>query len=276
MAMPSRHICPDFAIFLPRFLNHLAQFAGYSSCQATTCRNTRNSKMMSTKNIRAGSWHAARIASLAALSVATLMAAPLSSKAADIYTGADTSTVEPGFDPIQNSSIWTGPYAGLYGALKWQSVGVMGGSDVDLNANKQIGGYVGINQELGNSLIGGLEWQGGFSGKSETNGGITAEQDWETSLRARMGYAVEQNLFYGLAGLGATRVSASDASGSDQNWLTGWTVGAGVEHQFSDRISGRLEYDYSKYGAQKFDLGSSSPDIGLTGHGLKLGVGYKF
>lgn len=216
------------------------------------------------------------LAAITAALAITLGSFASMANAADIYTGSDTSTVDPNFDPLQSGSTWTGPYAGLYGGLKWQKVGVMGNSDVDLSHNKQIGGYVGINQELGNSLIGGLEWLGGFSGNTETSNGITAEQEWETSLRARMGYAVEQNLFYGLAGVGATRVEVSDVSGSDQNWLTGWTVGAGVERQFTDRITGRIEYDYSKYGAEQFNLGSSSPDVDLMGHGLKLGVGLKF
>jgi len=213
---------------------------------------------------------------LVAMTALALIAVGSTANAADIYTGSDTSTVDPSFDPIQAGATWTGPYAGLYGGLKWQKVGVMGESDVKLGHNPQLGGYVGINQELGNSLVGGLEWLGGFSGNTETKNGVTAEQEWETSLRARMGYAVEQNLFYGLAGVGATRVEVSDASGSDQNWLTGWTVGAGIEHQFTDRITGRVEYDYTKYGTKEFDLGASTPDVDLMGHGLKLGVGLKF
>ncbi len=197
------------------------------------------------------------------------------SLAADLSTATDQS-IEPQFDPVQNSSIWNGAYAGLYGGLNWKSVGVMGAGDLDLNNQKDVGGYVGINQELGNSLVGGIELMGGYSGDSESFGGVTAEQNWETSLRARMGYAFEQNLVYGLAGVGATQLSVSDATGSDTKWLTGYTVGAGVERQFTDLITGRIEYDYSDYGKESFGLGAGPTNADISGHGLKIGVGVKF
>lgn len=215
------------------------------------------------------------IVSLTVLSI-TCLSLPTFANAADLSTGTGVEAIEPQFDPVANSSIWSGVYLGLYGGLNWKSVGVMGSEDIDLNSQKEVGGYVGINQELGNSIIGGIEWFGGYSGDSQTNNGIKAEQDWETSLRARMGYAFEQNLVYGIAGLSATQLKLSDATGSDTNWLTGYTVGAGLERQFTDRISGRVEYDYTDYGKEKFSLGAGSTKADIDGHGLKVGVGLKF
>ena len=211
-----------------------------------------------------------------ALTVCLATTVPAFAVAADLTTGTDGQFVDPKFDPVNSSSIWNGAYAGLYGGLNWKSVGVMGSGDIDLNSQKEVGGYVGINQELGNSLVGGIEWMGGYSGDSQTNGGVKAEQDWETSLRARMGYAFEQNLVYGLAGVSATQLELSSAAGNDSRWLTGYTVGAGVERQFTDSIVGRVEYDYTDYGAKKFDIGPGSTKADITGHGLKLGVGVKF
>lgn len=195
--------------------------------------------------------------------------------AADAIPQPETQSISPVLDPVLPGN-WSGAYGGLYGGLKWQSVGVMGGDDVSLDHHKEIGGYVGINQELGNSVVGGLEWMGGFSGQTEREDGIRVEQDWETSLRARMGFAVEQNLVYGLAGVSATRLEASEGGETDQQWLTGWTVGAGLERKFTENISGRVEYGYTDYGTKRFDLGTGNPEIGLTGHGLKLGVGVNF
>ncbi len=212
---------------------------------------------------------------LAAMAVAgTALAMP--AQAADVVPNLGTQTMDPVLDPVQSSSIWNGAYAGLYGGLKWQSVGVMGDNDVDLNQQKEIGGYVGINQALGNSLVGGLEWMGGYSGASESEGGVTVEQDWETSLRARMGFAVEQNLVYGLAGVNATRLEVAEGGASDSKWLKGWTVGAGVERQFTDMITGKIEYDYTRYGEREFKLGTADRDVGLSGHGVKVGVGVNF
>lgn len=215
------------------------------------------------------------LTSLTIISLTTIASTGIAT-AADLSTDTGTQLIEPQFDPVANSSIWNGVYLGLYGGLDWKSVGVMGSGDIDLNSQKEVGGYVGINQALGNSIIGGIEWFGGYSGESQTNDGIKAEQDWETSLRARMGYAFDQNLVYGLAGVSATQLELTDATGSDSNWLTGWTVGAGVERQFTDRISGRLEYDYTDYSKEKFNLGAGSTNADIDGHGLKLGVGVKF
>ena len=68
----------------------------------------------------------------------------------------------------------------------------------------------------------------------------------------------------------------SEGGDSDQQWLTGWTIGAGVERKLTENIIGRVEYDYSSFGEERFDLGSSDPDIDLTGHSLKVGLGLQF
>lgn len=211
-----------------------------------------------------------------ALGIAVSVLSISSAGAADINTGTNGDFIEPPLDSVASSSIWSGVYTGLYGGLDWKTVGVMGANDIDLNQQKEVGAYVGINQALGDAIVGGLEWMAGFSGKEETEAGITAKQDWETSLRARMGYAFEQNMIYGLAGVSASQLELSDATGSDTRWLAGWTVGAGIERQLTDQIIGRVEYDYTDYGERKFGLGAGSTDADLSGHGLKLGLGVKF
>lgn len=211
----------------------------------------------------------------AALSGMAIFLGAVTANAADLSTGADAG-VQPSFDPVANSSVWTGAYAGVHGDVKWRKVGVMGSEDIDLNHSPGIGGYIGYNQEIYGPIVGGLEVMGGYSGKSKSNGGYTAEQDWEASLRARMGYALEQNLFYGLAGVNTSRMTVSNATGSDTNWMKGWSVGAGVERQLTENIIGRIEYDYSRYGKTEFETGGPNRDVDLTDHGIKLGVGLKF
>jgi len=56
---------------------------------------------------------------------------PAIAVAADLNTGTDTQLIEPQFDPVASSSIWSGAYGGLYGGLNWKSVGVRGSGDVD-------------------------------------------------------------------------------------------------------------------------------------------------
>lgn len=210
---------------------------------------------------------------LTMLAVAAISTA-IPANAADIYSG-DTQNVDPAFDPVASSTIWTGAYAGLYGNVNWNTVGVMGNPDVD-GTGVGGGAYVGYNQELGNSFVAGIEAMGGYNHFQASHAGISVEQDWEASLRARMGYALEQNLIYGLAGVTATRVEVNDATGGETQWLTGLTVGAGVEHRFTDQITGRVEYNYNHYDERTYDLGGSSPNIDFSGHGVRVGVGMNF
>lgn len=216
------------------------------------------------------------VATMVASAMALALLPATQAQAADIVSGVDPNYVGPAIDPVENASLWNGVYGGLQGGYKWQSVGVMGGADVNDVNGEEIGGYVGYNRAIGDALVGGIELQGGYSKAKSTAAGITVDQDFETSLRARMGYAFEQNLIYGLAGLSAARLELNDGIAADRNWMTGYTVGAGVERAFSKNIIGRVEYDYSDYGSKQFTLGGSTPDVDLKGHALKLGVGVKF
>lgn len=204
------------------------------------------------------------------------IAAPTMALSADIAVGTDPGYVEPSIDPQTNSALWEGIYGGALLGYDWQNANVNAGPDVDGVNGKKIGGYLGYNTRLGDAFVGGLELQGLYSGAEGTTGALTVRKDFETSLRARMGYAIEQNLIYGLAGLSASRVKMNDATSSDRNWMKGWTVGAGLERSFTQNIVGRVEYDYSDFGEESFTLGSGNFNTGLKSHGVKVGVGFKF
>ena len=196
--------------------------------------------------------------------------------AADLVTGEGyVEPPQPDYIPSPAAGVWDGPYAGIYAGYDWSKAGVMSSPDPKPDG-MDFGAYLGVNKSLTDNIIGGLELQGGKVHEKAKAGGISVERDCEASLRARMGYAVEQNLIYGLAGVGTTQVKASSPTGSDTEWLAGWNVGAGVEHQFTDNVVGRIEYDYSKYGDEKFGLGATSPEIDLRSQSVKVGVGVKF
>ena len=114
--------------------------------------------------------------------------------------------------------------------------------------------------------------------------------DGFATIRGRVGYALGNTLFYGTAGIAFLHSNEviigndADESNSSIGWHTGYVVGAGVEHAFTDRFSGKIEYLY----ADGFDQ-----DRGLTGsvsqHGdqyyihdvgklsiVRAGVNYKF
>ena len=198
------------------------------------------------------------------------------SRAADpVYD--QQSPEPPAAYAVGDTYVWNGPYLGLYGGYNSLGSDISGLPDVDNIDGLSGGVFGGINRQFAPNWIAGLEGTLGMSGADHTFGGTKIDQDWEASLRARMGYAFENSMIYGLAGVAGSEVNASTASGTDSKVLLGWQIGAGLETVLTREITGRVEYDYTDYNAREFSLGASgSPNIGLSGHTVKFGVGFKF
>lgn len=171
---------------------------------------------------------------------------------------------------------WTGPYVGIYGAYNWMSSSFEPGNDVDGIDGFGAGGFAGYNYQLDQNFVVGLEGMLGFSGAENGFKGTKVEQDWDASLRARLGYAFGDTMLYGLGGLAGMNTTVSNNSSEDSQTHLGWTIGAGVESFLTENVVGRVEYDYSDYGSQRYNLQGPNPDVSLSDHSIKLGVGLKF
>ncbi len=71
-------------------------------------------------------------------------------------------------------------------------------------------------------------------------------------MRARAGIALDRFLVYGTGGAAVTDLQLSNAGGSDDDVLWGWTAGAGVEGMLTDNLTARIEYRYTDYGSDDF------------------------
>ncbi len=205
----------------------------------------------------------------AAFAVSLLCAGPVF--AADVIE----QTPEPPLPPQQTNLLWSGAYVGAYGGYNWMKADLSPGA-VDGIHGLDGGAFIGYNHQLDNNFVVGLEGMGGISGVEGSDGGTSIEENWDASLRARMGYAFENSMIYGLGGVAGTRATASEGGDEDTQMHLGWTVGAGLETFLTDNVTARVEYDYANYGKREYDLGTSNPDIGLTDHSIKLGIGLKF
>jgi len=171
---------------------------------------------------------------------------------------------------------WGGFYVGVYGGYTWLRVetDAIGQDEGD---GIGIGGYAGYNWEFGNRFVTGFEAQGAYVDADAQTGGVNIDQDWDASLRARLGYAFENSLLYSFAGLAVTGVEARTITGSDQNTLTGFDVGAGLEFEVFEDVTARIEYDYDQYSDEAFGLGGiGNTDVDLQSHNLNVGLGLKF
>ncbi|MDX8448072.1 outer membrane protein [Mesorhizobium captivum] len=226
------------------------------------------------------------------LATAFILAPVGMSSAADI---SETSPVTAAYD-------WSGLYAGVhFGYVAGKSnlfiagAGV-GGTDVNvpLDPSGFIGGvHIGVNQELANRFVLGAEADlaynnvdglGTFTGAGAL---LKSELKWSGSARLRAGYAFDRTLPYITAGVAAAKyemsVITTGPGGSipihDETHL-GWTVGAGVEHAFTDRWIARVEYRYSDFGKKDISIPLLGPgtvaNVDLKTHNVRAGLSYKF
>lgn len=173
--------------------------------------------------------------------------------------------------PVAN---WSGFYIGALLGYTWGETDNAAVADPDIDGFDG-GAYIGGNYQW-NQFVLGVEADALVSGADGGSGGITADQDWSASLRARAGIALDQFLLYGTGGVAVTGVELSDATSSDDNTLWGWTLGAGAEALLQNNVTARVEYRYTDYDGETFTLGSGTGDADLETHSVRAGVGLKF
>jgi outer membrane immunogenic protein len=136
-------------------------------------------------------------------------------------------------------------------------------------------------------------------GGEDTVGSQETKLRWFGTVRGRLGATLNATLLYVTGGLAFgdvhSQVNAvtSDPGGVTGTYFgsysqirTGWVVGAGVEHKFSDRWSGKLEYLHFDLGSFQYNVNlvSGAPDLPatwqanaqMTGDIVRVGINYKF
>ena len=164
-------------------------------------------------------------------------------------------------------AIWTGIYAGLSAGYGW------GHSEQDYERNDNHGlastspsgglGAVtlGYNYALANGFVIGAEGDLGLmdisaDDKIVYDGHIykTRFGPWWGTLRARAGYVFGDTLVYGTGGVAfmeVDEVSVGNTPGEtalNEDWRTGYVVGAGIEHVLSPGMTAKLEYLHMDFG----------------------------
>lgn len=174
---------------------------------------------------------------------------------------------------------WAGPYAGVNLGYGFSGRAREPGNSISTDGFLG-GAFVGYNYQMDNNLVLGAEGDIGYSGVKGSNAGVEAKAGVEGSIRARLGYAISPDiLLYGTAGGAAQSLKVTDnnVGASDRNTMLGWTAGAGTDIKFTDNVFGRVEYRYTDYGKENFNLGTGgSADFDSRDHRINFGVGMKF
>jgi outer membrane immunogenic protein len=178
--------------------------------------------------------------------------------------------------PAPTAESWAGAYLGIYAGASG-ATGAASGISGGL-----AGGTVGFNWQNGNFVFG-IEGDGGWSGLNNVTPcpaapvTCSASQDWLSSVRGRLGWAViPELLLYATAGGAFGDVRVPGAAG-DQ---AGWSVGGGFEWMFAPNWSFKAEYLHYDLGTFVCGAGVCAPgqavNIRFAVDSGKVGFNYHF
>lgn len=216
-----------------------------------------------------------RSRSIALVAGAAAMFAAVGAQAADIIYEEPPAPAPIMMDPTPISS-WQGGYLGISGGYGF--LGSMNGTNVgQVRTNGwMFGGFAGFQGQRGSFVFGG-EADIGYNGAFGQVGGLATRAGIEGSARGRLGFAPNDTLLiYGTAGLAATQVRVYDAAGTDSGAQLGYTVGAGTDIKFTEKLFGRAEYRWTDNFARTYNTGSGNQRIDYNNHRVTLGLGVKF
>jgi outer membrane immunogenic protein len=224
--------------------------------------------------------------------IAVLILAPATALAADLPVKAA---------PVPAAIYdWTGFYIGVTAG------GSVGASDhvdrgtglSDANGYNITGGLgggtIGYNWQISRFVIG-FEGDGSWGSEYGSNTDLGAvgnpaflsftKETWVATARVRVGYAVDNLLFYGTGGYAAAGAEAGikDANSlallaSTTSTHSGWTAGGGLEWGFAPNWSAKFEMLYMQLNSTTFNTlqGEGPRSVPLNDTIARVGINYRF
>jgi len=197
---------------------------------------------------------------------------------------------------------WSGAYAGLVGSYTWShsqesydnpTYAAAAPIDPSNASAPGIGVELGVNHQGANGFVVGLE--GGFTYANLYSIGpdrlgdlhhgtpgvyhVTSSSDWAADLRARFGFAMDNLLVFGTAGVSTSHVSVSSTDGpvTDSAMLTGFVFGGGIEKALTQKVSVKLEYLHTVIGNHTWFSGQTySATSSGSADSVRLGLNIHF
>ncbi len=200
-----------------------------------------------------------------AMTVASLTAAAGTAAAADLPRSSSP------YYPAAPASMynWSGPYAGLNLGYEWGKV-----TNSSLEPSGAEGGLqLGYNWQNGQFVFGG-ETDMQITGADDTFAPYKFSNPWFGTLRGRLGYAMNNILFYGTFGLAYGELNGTLSGLEENKTHVGWAGGAGMEVGMTPNWSARVEYLYMDLSSRAYTI--TGVTNGFQSNMLRLGVNYHF
>jgi outer membrane immunogenic protein len=195
---------------------------------------------------------------------------------------------------------WTGGYVGVIGSVTslvghYDKVPDVGNPvDPEMSGTGFMGGVVaGYNWQVDNFVLG-IEgdYQIGTEIASNDDPAELTDMTFNglATARVRGGVVLDQTMFYLTGGValidtefgGEVGPAGAGAHDSQSAWVTGYAVGGGMEHAFTDSLHGRLEYMYigasdASYRLEDPNGFGGDVDMHFQGiHQIRAGLTYNF
>ena len=135
------------------------------------------------------------------------------------------------------------------------------------------GAQLGYNWQSGQFVLGG-EADIQASSADDTFAPWKFSNPWFGTLRGRAGFALNNILFYGTAGLAYGELTGQLNGIEENKTLVGWTGGAGMEVGLNQRWSAKVEYLYMDLGDRAYT--TTGVNNGMTSNMLRFGINYHF
>ena len=245
------------------------------------------------------------------LKFAAALVAGLSASAAAVAADLPNGEASPGLLRGDSAYNWSGIYAGASAGMASDTIsadyatatfgepkakGFIGG--VQAGFNKQVGGLVvGLEADFSLTNAHG-DTRRDLSGKygDYTLAGAGVMEAGLANLgtvRARLGYAMDNVLIYGTAGyaFGRNRLTMSGSltatkpaspaqsalnAGATSNTMSGWVVGAGMEYAFARGVSVKAEYIRVQFNDSTFFGGTWAETMTKAHvHLIRTGVNFR-
>lgn len=209
-----------------------------------------------------------------------------------MVTGAQAADLAAPRMPIAGAVVapafsWTGFYVGAnigYAAMNVRNTG--GAGFVTPSGNGfAAGAQLGFNYQVNNIVLG-IEGDLGYLGISRTLPcgnpafNCNSRMNWDASVRARLGIAIDRALLYVTGGLAIAEYRGFTSTGGvffrDGSTRVGWTIGAGAEFAVSGNWTVRAEYLYANYGSRNMTYDVVYPNVRVETHKVRVGVNYLF
>jgi outer membrane immunogenic protein len=181
---------------------------------------------------------------------------------------------------------WSGFYVGLNGGYTWGKSDWSGANNFSVSPKGWLGGgTLGYNVQTG-SWVWGIEGDIDYAALKGTADsavctGCLFKETWISTVRGRVGYAMDRWLPYVTGGLAyGNMYMQGPAGGSENKTKAGWTAGAGVEWAFNGPWSTKLEYLYVDLGSATCGMANcglaTDETVKFKANILRVGLNYRF